>query len=249
MTNQYISTFEYHKYSGKNTVDSMLLTLEQLLRAREQKGLGQQLQNLLKIGLPVFFQRAFYQPELTQNNIKIIQSVIEQLNQLKASSDYQQEGETANTRLEILGILGENFNDLSKKSKTQEFFNYVMFHEGSIDFSMRESTIIEPSPVEIITETEEPYDDGQTWEVPEISRLLSAKDIPDDIFNLNEDELSLESPIADHAKWAFQHIYQYPYPRGFQDKVIARFHHGIQHTSRAALYACIENMAMRKLRI
>ncbi|GAN30692.1 hypothetical protein lpymt_02303 [Legionella pneumophila] len=113
-----------------------------------------------------------------------------------------------------------------------------MFNEGSIDYSMRESTIVEPSPIEILTENGEPYEDEQVWQPPYIYQLLDSKGIPYTIFDsLETNNLNLENNLGDHVRWAYDNIYRYSYPNSHQESAIARFHHGIQHVARAANYA------------
>lgn len=235
--NEYIELYERHKYEGNNTIDSLILTLQSLKQNRESWGQDNKLAKYLGIGLRID-KHPFFQPKVTQKNIHIIENIIEKLNALKENSDYQQEGETATTRLEIFGILGERFNELSKNGKTRELFNYVMFNEGSIDYSMRESTIVEPSPIEILTGNGEPYEDEQVWQPPYIYQLLDSKGIPYTIFDsLETNNLNLENNLGDHVRWAYDNIYRYSYPNSHQESAIARFHHGIQHVTRAANYA------------
>ncbi|HAT8860174.1 TPA: hypothetical protein JBE16_13910 [Legionella pneumophila subsp. pneumophila] len=235
--NEYIELYERHKYEGNNTIDSLILTLQSLKQSRESWGQDNKLAKYLGIGLRID-KHPFFQPKVTQKNIHIIENIIEKLNALKENSDYQQEGETATTRLEIFGILGERFNELSKNGKTRELFNYVMFNEGSIDYSMRESTIVEPSPIEILTGNGEPYEDEQVWQPLYIYQLLDSKGIPYTIFDsLETNNLNLENNLGDHVRWAYDNIYSYSYPNSHQESAIARFHHGIQHVTRAASYA------------
>ncbi|HAU1295208.1 TPA: lpg2239 family Dot/Icm T4SS effector [Legionella pneumophila] len=235
--NEYIELYERHKYEGNNTIDALILTLNSLKQSRESWGQDNKLAKYLGFGLRNA-KHPFFQPKVTQKNLQVIETVIEKLNALKESPDYQQEGETSTTRLDILGILGERFNELSKNGKTRELFNYVMFHEGSIDFSMRESTLVEPSPLEILTGNGEPYEDEQTWEPPYIHQLLDSKGIPHTIFDsLENNDLNLENDLGNHVKWAYDNIYRHSYPDSHQESTIARFHHGIQHVTRAANYA------------
>lgn len=244
--NEYIELYERHKYEGNNTIDSLILTLQSLKQNRESWGQDNKLAKYLGIGLRID-KHPFFQPKVTQKNIHIIENIIEKLNALKENSDYQQEGETATTRLEIFGILGERFNELSKNGKTRELFNYVMFNEGSIDYSMRESTIVEPSPIEILTGNGEPYEDEQVWQPPYIYQLLDSKGIPYTIFDsLETHDLNLENDLGDHVRWAYDNIYRYSYPDSHQESTIARFHHGIQHVTRAANYAHVFANLYRK---
>lgn len=244
--NEYIELYERHKYEGNNTIDSLILTLQSLKQNRESWGQDNKLAKYLGIGFRID-KHPFFQPKVTQKNIHIIENIIEKLNALKENSDYQQEGETATTRLEIFGILGERFNELSKNGKTRELFNYVMFNEGSIDYSMRESTIVEPSPIEILTGNGEPYEDEQVWQPPYIYQLLDSKGIPYTIFDsLETHDLNLENDLGDHVRWAYDNIYCYSYPDSHQESTIARFHHGIQHVTRAANYAHVFANLYRK---
>ncbi len=55
-------------------------------------------------------------------------------------------------------------------------------------------------------------------------------------------KIHLTDPIESHVAWAFEHIYSKPY-KSYQysetSTTIARLHHGIQHVTRAAIYAPI----------
>ncbi|KTD46937.1 hypothetical protein Lrub_1859 [Legionella rubrilucens] len=242
--NEYIARYEQHKYEGYSTIDSLLFTLSTLKQNRED-WINRNKLKYFGIGLR-FDKNPFFQPKVTQKNIAIIGTVIEKLNALKVSPDYQHEGETATTRLEMFRILGEQFGELSKNGETQQLFNHVIKEEGSIDFSMRESTLITPSPVDILTENGEPYVDEQTWALPSIQAMIESKGIPVNLFDPSETDLTLEHDLQDHVQWAYSRIYQYAYPSSYDDTLIARFHHGIQHVTRAANYARVFANLYRK---
>ncbi|MDX1838346.1 hypothetical protein DIZ81_10850 [Legionella taurinensis] len=242
--NEYIELYEQHKYEGHSTIDSLLLTLNTLKQNRED-WINQNKLGYFGIGLR-FDKNPFFQPKVTQKNITIIGTIIDQLNALKASEDYQREGETAETRLKMLNILGTQCNELSKKGETQQLFNYVIQEEGSIDFSMRESSLITPSPVDILTEKREPYVDEQTWVCPSVQELIESKGIPGNLFDPAETDLTLEHDLHEHVQWAYNYIYQYAYPTSYEETPIARFHHGIQHVTRAANYARVFANLYRK---
>lgn len=112
---------------------------------------------------------------------------------------------------------------------------------------MRESSIIEPSPIEILSGEEEPYEENEQWAVPYIEELLLQKNLPQDTFySEEENQLQLEDDIGEHVRWAFNHIYNYEYPDGAQDETLARIYHGIEHVSRAAVYAKVFANLYRK---
>lgn len=75
----------------------------------------------------------------------------------------------------------------------------------------------------------------------DLQSLLKRKGLNPRLFE-DEYAISFDEGIAQHAAWAFRHIYSIPYyslsaldnPGG-----IARFYHGIQHVSRSAMYAPI----------
>lgn len=68
--------------------------------------------------------------------------------------------------------------------------------------------------------------------------LLARKGLKENTFESINCTITLDTDIKAHAAWAFQHIYAYPYPEQIiHEENIARFHHGIQHVSRAAMYA------------
>ncbi|NYO85813.1 hypothetical protein G4A66_28115, partial [Escherichia coli] len=68
---------------------------------------------------------------------------------------------------------------------------------------------------------------------------LDSKGIPYTIFDsLETNDLNLENDLGDHVRWAYDNIYRYSYQDSHQESTIARFHHGIQHVTRAANYAC-----------
>ncbi|WP_304607789.1 SidE phosphodiesterase domain-containing protein [Legionella sp. MW5194] len=242
--NEYIELYEHHKDEGHSTIDSLLFTLNTLKQDREN-WINQNKLGYFGIGIR-FDKNPFFQPKITQKNIAIIGTVIDQLHALKANPDYQQARETATTRLELLKILGDQFHELSKKGETQQLFNYVIKEEGSIDFSMRESSLVTPSPVDILTEKEEPYVDEQTWVSLPVQELLESKGILVNWFDPAERSLTLEHDLHEHVQWAYSHVYQYAYRISYEETAIARFHHGIQHVTRAANYARVFANLYRK---
>ncbi|NNM58729.1 MAG: hypothetical protein HKM04_02835, partial [Legionellales bacterium] len=82
-------------------------------------------------------------------------------------------------------------------------------------------------------------DDDNDLGLISLESLIKRKRLNIASFMKNRDvSLRLESEIGQHAAWAFSHIYQYDYPnrKGQPASEIARIAHGIQHTSRVALY-------------
>ncbi|MCW8410267.1 SidE phosphodiesterase domain-containing protein [Legionella sp. PATHC035] len=250
MSNTYIEIYEDHKsYEQKDTIDALMDTLKRINQdeMQQQEGWLKPIWQGSKDKVLGFFQGFKAKPPYAKSEV-VINKVIDDLRALKTSEEYQAQGETANTHLELLGILGGHFKEIDPKSKLHELFNYVMFHEGSIDFSLRESSIIEPSPLEMLTGAEEPYEEEEQWELPDIQELLKTKNLPLDIFSVSEQNtLSLDSDINDHARWAFQNIYCFSYPQSYPEEgEIARVHHGIEHVSRAAMYAIVFANLYRK---
>lgn len=67
-----------------------------------------------------------------------------------------------------------------------------------------------------------------------LDELLKRKNMNPNLFQ-DSKSITLEHDIADHIKWAFNNIYNIPYPgHGLRDG-IARYHHGIQHVTRAVV--------------
>ncbi len=69
-----------------------------------------------------------------------------------------------------------------------------------------------------------------------ITALLTDKALPKNIFS--HQGITFGDDIALHARWAFEHIYQYPYAKTGVTRVaaLARPYHGIQHVTRTAIY-------------
>ncbi|USQ13033.1 hypothetical protein J2N86_09990 [Legionella lytica] len=248
MNNEYIEIYQEHKYhEQKDTIDALIETLERL-KSDTEKQQSSWLHSILrgtKNGLLGFFKDALPKSN-SPETLVLIEQIIANLTALKHSDTYQEEGETANTQLEFLAILGPASNALPE-SKLQELLNNVMFNEGSNYFSMRESSIIEPSPIEILSGEEEPYEEEQQWAVPYIEELLARKNLPQDIFYTEEkNQPRLENGIEEHVRWAFNNIYNYYYPYGAQEEALARVYHGIEHVSRAAVYAKVFANLYRK---
>lgn len=51
------------------------------------------------------------------------------------------------------------------------------------------------------------------------------------------DGLNLYSPFQQHVAWVYEHILSIPYPTVQPIEGIARYHHGVQHATRASIYA------------
>jgi hypothetical protein len=249
MSNEYIEIYQEHKYhEQKDTIDSLIETLERLKNDTEKQQ-SSWLHSILrstKNGLFGFFKDSL--PRSTSpETLAVIDQVIASLAALKNSDVYQAEGETANTQLEFLAILGPASKALPPTSKLQDLLNNVLFNEGSNYFSMRESSIIEPSPIEILSGEEEPYEANEQWVMPYIEELLTQKNLPQDTFySEEENQPRLEDDIGEHVRWAFNHIYNYYYPYGAREEALARIYHGIEHVSRAAVYAKVFANLYRK---
>src|SRR3990167_6275917 len=70
----------------------------------------------------------------------------------------------------------------------------------------------------------------------ELATLMAKKKL--DIHSFKLCSIRLEDDIAAHATWAFNHIYNIPYPgeeAKAKERGIARLMHGIQHTRRVAM--------------
>ena len=237
--NVYIEIYEENNNTGVDILDSLLAALERLKKDRISLESNTERFGLVsKMLRKSFFQRGQYNPEITKMNLEIIGLAMEKLQALKETSKPQNSVEEAQFRKAILDILNEDIKNLPDSSKTRQFFKYVTAHLISIDFSARESSLIKPSIIEIHCEGKETYPNGKQWTPPAIQDLLNSKEIPEDIFDSNQDSgLTLESDITEHTQWAFDHVYQYAYPDTDPEDNLARFHHGIEHVARAALYA------------
>jgi len=85
-----------------------------------------------------------------------------------------------------------------------------------------------------------------------ISRILQKKNLADDIFTRkNKTTLTLDSALDEHVRWAYNNIYQVAYPVSTEYKItlkdlIPRYIHGIQHTTRVAIYVQVFANLYRK---
>lgn len=69
-----------------------------------------------------------------------------------------------------------------------------------------------------------------------LNLILERKNLSQNLLE-KQQSISFSDDIKEHAKWLFQNIYSIPYPNHTQlNSNIARYHHGIQHVSRASLY-------------
>lgn len=78
-----------------------------------------------------------------------------------------------------------------------------------------------------------------------LNNLLAKKRLPLDLFEKAGPKF--EDDITVHVKWAFNNIYSVPYPKLIKDSTkIARYYHGIQHVTRAAIYIVVFANLYRK---
>lgn len=75
--------------------------------------------------------------------------------------------------------------------------------------------------------------------------LLRRKNLNPSAFSSAYPELTLASPITEHGKFLYEAVYQHPYPDSPPD-AIARYHHGMAHVSRVALYVPVFANLYRK---
>jgi hypothetical protein len=139
----------------------------------------------------------------------------------------------------ILGILTKRFNELQTKSpsnETTDLLSYIITDLGnSLGYNTRPSSIIAPSPLDVILKTAPEYKMGQKWET-ELDTLLKRKNLNHDLFK-SKNTIKLSDDIAEHVKWAYNNIYSISYPGAAKESHgINRYFHGIQHVTRASLH-------------
>ena len=78
------------------------------------------------------------------------------------------------------------------------------------------------------------YSNHPTEEIT-LSTLLEKKRLDSSLFDFSA---TLSDPLSHHVRFIYRHIYSIPYPSHYKNKEtdIARFHHGIQHVTRTAIY-------------
>lgn len=96
----------------------------------------------------------------------------------------------------------------------------------------------------------ESQDNNSLWKPVNLSKILQNKNLSAEIFE-SKHAPTLDSDIAEHAVWAFTHIYSVAYPNAQRIPVaigtnIARYVHGIQHVSRVALFVLVFANLFRK---
>jgi len=81
-----------------------------------------------------------------------------------------------------------------------------------------------------------------------LQSLLQNKNLSADLFNPQPiPTLSLDSPLSDHVRWAFENIYSIPYAsEKYENLEIQREIHGIQHVTRVAFFTQIFANLYRK---
>ena len=78
-----------------------------------------------------------------------------------------------------------------------------------------------------------------------MNEWLKIKNLRANLFIKTHDPIQLSDPISKHVAWAFRNIYCVAYPT-VQAEKIARYHHGIQHVTRAGLYVPVLANLYRK---
>lgn len=231
MPNPYIVHYESTK-SSLDLPQTIIDTLEKLKKDRLSWGVEADFQKGRTFAMRGLFGK-IYNVKDTKKNLDIINEIISGISKL-------------NDVNEIVYALCKRFKELTESGETRELLYHIIKDVGAINYTTRSSNLIEPSPMEILTQAAQPYSDGATWS-REIEEIFTRKALEPDAFKRSK-TVSLDSPIEEHVKWAFDHIYSVGYlGRSIDPKSgIARHAHGIQHVARAAFYVPILANLYRK---
>ena len=168
-----------------------------------------------------------------------LSSAIEKLEALQKAHSTLGTDDTAakKERSQIMNILKEAQTANTLPSYLAALIETFTLDIAAIDFNTRRSRTIIPDARDAILQqdAENIYRFKQQWE-SQVTQLLKRKNLSPTLFSI-ENRMSFNEPIENHAAWAFNFIYDTPYPeKKREENFIARLIHGIQHVSRAALY-------------
>ena len=242
MPNKYTDIYELGKTQSTilNSVMDGLIALKEDLVKQDYKKPPEQLKKVRS--LIGFFEESPFDPGKTEHNLQLIQAVLDELSSLSLALEGDDlKLEDTNTRMAIVAILEKNFYQLTYTEKTSDFFAFVLNDITSYDFTTRQSSLIDSNANNNDADT-------LPWNFIDIEGLLTNKGLDSTIFLAPEMAgISFEHDIADHVAWAYPHIYQHAYAGStMEEHGIGRFHHGMQHVTRAAMYARVFANLYRK---
>lgn len=243
MPNSYTEIYDNSKNILNDFLDGALFALSDLVEGRlQEKTLPKhksKSNNLEEIKLfrgpsPVF-----------KNELPIIEDIIKKIKQLQLLDSNE------NKRKEFKKILLSKRNLLTSVF-AKDLIDHIILDISTIDYNNRPSARVKPDSAEMILNDAEAVSiefssvKSVEWSRSiSISHLLKTKNLPENIFN-HATKITLKSDFSEHVAWAFENIYQFLYPNSQGKEGINRFHHGIQHVTRASTYVPVLANLYRK---
>lgn len=228
MPNQYVIDYVLKKRIGTNA-DAVLFALNNIKNDKLSWGVQQHIKAGKSFVTKGIFKE-FYDVKATQAILEKIDQIITDIHSLSDKDN----------NIELISILSKHFKESTNEVRI--LLQHAIKDLASVEYTTRPSNLIQPSPMEILTQTSPPYHHDETWS-REIEDIFAQKKLKLNAFIPGK--MSLNNTINEHIKWAFDNIYSIPYP-GEKKSDIARSLHGIQHVSRAAFYVPIFANLYRK---
>lgn len=217
MFSRYITKYQRHIKNTGDIKSAVIGCLTELHKERSQWSAGF---SLGKWGLRGNIEglRLFYNKETTNDNLTVLNTIIEGIEQ---SVDLD----------EVIQIISNQRNQLSD-GVTSELLDYI-FKDLKQQKSLFTFSLIGSG----LPDTEEYHQQRE--------QFIKKKNLNPASFQ--QCDIQIDDDINTLTNWIFAHIYSKSYDtkKGNVDK-IGRFHHGIQHVSRAAIYVpCLVNFYIR----
>jgi len=227
MLNPFIKRYTEEQALGKDSFSAMNAALSELKQVWQDK-LENKNQNATSKKWLGFFNGSLSH----QKTIKILAAELDLIDALQL--DLQNRSKHDDT-LDVAKVLNAHLEAFAHVQQAYELLSFLIKNIG-MSFS--------PLPCSLVTHPESALFQAldHSLLMKRLRELLVNKKLEPTIFiKTSHESLNLESPLSEHARWAYQNIYKVEYPGG-----VARSFHGIQHVSRAALYVPVLANIFRK---
>lgn len=164
--------------------------------------------------------------KLLQNELKVM---IEEIDEFEKELDTTKDYRTRETSEHFFSV----FTSLKELIKNQNSTYDALF-----DYILKDIAELHDQTREAILEKSESSQLGRV----KFNELLKSKHLQENLFSPQYATVTTSDPLDSHVNWAFNYIYKIPYPNTRaipEHQPIARYHHGIQHVTRAALFASV----------
>jgi len=201
MPNQFIDL-----YQGRCEVDNKLVAARSALAAISQD------RKNWSYGIRFNFSdfpKIFYNPSVTKRHQLILETILQELEQLPDISD-----------LGLYELLSKHVSSFSD-GDTKDLINYIKDDVYRVYYNPRTVTFLNQP--------------AQQNNPIQVNDILKKKGLSPNIFD--NVELNLASDMSHHVRWLFDNIYSKKYPDVETIDGIARYIHGIQHVTRASMYS------------